>query len=73
MSNNITDSTSIQDLKDLLKQLKSEHRRIDGEIIALHENGTVDMLKIVRLKKIKLIIKDKITLVENKLMPDIIA
>jgi len=31
------------------------------------------MLKLVRMKKIKLILKDKIALIEDKLMPDIIA
>lgn len=61
------------DLRSLLKQLKSDHRRIDDEVIALRENGTVDMLKIGRMKKIKLILKDKIALVEDKLLPDIIA
>jgi len=61
------------DLRGLLKQLKSDHRRIDSEIVALREIGTVDMLKLVRMKKIKLILKDKIALIEDKLMPDIIA
>ncbi|PHS75375.1 MAG: hypothetical protein COB56_08070 [Robiginitomaculum sp.] len=61
------------DLRGLLKQLKSDHRRIDREIVALREIGTVDMLKLVRMKKIKLILKDKIALIEDKLMPDIIA
>lgn len=61
------------ELRSLLKQLQSDHRRIDSEIDAQREIGTVDMLKIVRMKKIKLILKDKIALVEDKLMPDIIA
>ncbi len=73
MSDENTENPDINNLKTLLKQLKSDHRRIDDEIIALRENGTVDMLKIVRMKKIKLILKDKIALVEDKLMPDIIA
>ncbi len=61
------------ELRNLLKQLKSDHRRIDEEIIALRDIGTVDMLKIGRMKKIKLALKDKIALVEDKLTPDIIA
>lgn len=64
---------NMAELRSLLKQLKSDHRRIDNEVIALRENGTVDMLKIGRMKKIKLILKDKIALVEDKLLPDIIA
>ena len=73
MSDDNTTSAEIEDLKKLLKQLMSDHRRIDDEIIALRENGTVDMLKIGRMKKIKLILKDKIAIVEDRLMPDIIA
>ena len=61
------------ELRALLKQLQSDHRRIDDEITAQRDIGTVDMLKIGRMKKIKLILKDRITLVEDRLMPDIIA
>ena len=67
------DDTDKEALRDLLQQLQAEHRRIDNEIIALHDTGAVDMLKIVRMKKIKLILKDKIAKVEDRLMPDIIA
>ena len=57
----------------LLQQLKTEHRRIDNEIEALEQTGVVDVLKIRRMKKIKLSIKDQITFLENQLTPDIIA
>ena len=58
---------------ELLESLRSEHRSLDAEIIALRETGAVDMLKIGRMKKIKLSIKDQITYLENQLTPDIIA
>jgi len=58
---------------ELLKSLRSEHRSLDTEIVALRETGAVDMLKIGRMKKIKLSIKDQITYLENQLTPDIIA
>jgi len=58
---------------ELLKSLRSEHRSLDAEIVALRETGAVDMLKIGRMKKIKLSIKDQITYLENQLTPDIIA
>jgi len=58
---------------ELLKSLRSEHRSLDAEIVALRETGAVDMLKIRRMKKIKLSIKDQITYLENQLTPDIIA
>lgn len=60
-------------LVDLLKDLKVEHRVLDTEIIALRENGAIDMLNIARMKKQKLILKDKIARIENEITPDIIA
>ena len=64
---------SQEELLVLLEQLKIEHRRIDAEIEALEQTGVVDVLKIRRMKKIKLSIKDQITYLENQLTPDIIA
>jgi len=58
---------------ELLGNLKEEHRRIDKEIKAAEETGVVDVLKIRRMKKIKLSIKDQVTFLENQLTPDIIA
>ncbi|WP_371396915.1 YdcH family protein [Fretibacter rubidus] len=69
----LVDEPSEDDLLVLLERLKSEHRRIDKEIRALEENGVSDMLKIKRMKKIKLSIKDQVTYLENMLTPDIIA
>ena len=65
--------TSEEDLVAMLEKLKAEHRTIDTEIAALIETGAVDMLKIGRMKKIKLSIKDQIVYIENQLTPDIIA
>jgi hypothetical protein len=61
------------ELVGLLKTLKLEHRRIDQEIDALAETGVADMLKVKRMKKIKLSIKDQIAYLENQITPDIIA
>jgi len=61
------------ELAELLKNLRTEHRRIDTEIKALIETGVADMLKVRRMKKIKLSLKDQITFIENQLTPDIIA
>ncbi|MGB6230615.1 MAG: DUF465 domain-containing protein [Litorimonas sp.] len=57
----------------LLERLRHEHRRIDQEIEALSETGVADMLKVRRMKKIKLSIKDQIAYLENQTTPDIIA
>ena len=61
------------ELHALLKTLRTEHRRIDSEIKALIETSVADMLKVRRMKKIKLSLKDQITFIENQLTPDIIA
>jgi len=61
------------ELRALLTRLETEHRNTDREITALLEMGVVDRLKIKRMKKIKLAMKDKIVFLRNQLTPDIIA
>ena len=56
-----------------LAVFKSEHRDLDDAISALVEKGTADQLTLQRLKKRKLALKDKMTRVEDRLTPDIIA
>ncbi len=60
-------------LRDLLAQLKAEHRDLDDAISALSQRAVPDMIQIQRLKKRKLIIRDEITQTESTLLPDIIA
>jgi hypothetical protein len=61
------------ELEILLQNLRNEHRRIDAEIKAIIEAGVFDIMKIKRMKKIKLSLKDQIAIMENQLTPDIIA
>lgn len=68
-----TGELSADDIAERLSELKAEHRRIDNEITALVDIGAVDMLKLGRMKKIKLSMKDQITYLENQITPDIIA
>ena len=56
-----------------LAVFKSEHRDLDDAISALLEKGTADQLTLQRLKKRKLALKDKISRLEDRLTPDIIA
>jgi hypothetical protein len=56
-----------------LEVFKREHADLDAAIEALHERGISDQLTIKRLKKQKLILKDKIARIEDRLTPDIIA
>ena len=63
----------INKLTEVLKNFEQEHRDLDEILIQLQEKNTVDFLQIQRLKKRKLILKDKIIEIKNKLEPDIIA
>jgi hypothetical protein len=60
-------------LRELLTNLRLEHRDLDTQITSIEALGTFDQLQITRLKKRKLQIKDKIQALEDKLFPDIIA
>lgn len=56
-----------------LEQLRSEHRDLDAAIDALVEGGSSDQLQLARLKKRKLRLKDEAAMLEDQLIPDIIA
>ncbi len=60
-------------LIEVLKSFEQEHRDLDEILIQLQEKNTIDFLQIKRLKKRKLILKDKINEIKNKIEPDIIA
>ena len=61
------------ELLNKLHRLEQEHRDLDEILIHLQEKQTVNFSQIQRLKKRKLILKDKITYLRNKTEPDIIA
>lgn len=61
------------ELRKRLEALKIEHRDLDAAIEALAAAGSADQLQIARLKKRKLKLKDQIALLEDYLIPDIIA
>lgn len=61
------------ELQKRLEMLKTEHSDLDAAIAALTEAGSTDQLQIARLKKRKLRLKDQIAIIEDTLLPDIIA
>lgn len=61
------------DPREVLEMLRAEHRRLDEEIEALRAEGGVDQLEIARLKKRKLLLKDEIHALADRIVPDIIA
>ena len=56
-----------------LELLRTEHRDLDAATQALSAMGVPDQLQIARLKKRKLRLKDEIAMLEDQLIPDIIA
>ena len=62
-----------QDLLNQLSVLEQEHRDLDDVILRLQEEKTINLLQMQRLKKRKLLLKDKIQNLKDKIEPDIIA
>lgn len=60
------------ELRLQLARLKQEHADFDAAIDAMVQTGC-DALRIQRMKKKKLVIKDKISQLEDGTLPDIIA
>jgi|TARA_B110000438_G_C15645130_1_gene577103 hypothetical protein len=60
-------------LIEQLRVLEEEHKDLDGILMQVQEKKTVNFLQIQRLKKRKLILKDKINDLKNRIEPDIIA
>ena len=61
------------ELINQLKRLEQEHRDLDEVLFQLQEKKTVNFLQIQRIKKRKLILKDRIIVLRDKIEPDIIA
>jgi len=61
------------DPRQVLELLKTEHRQLDEVIDALLAAGSADQLEIARLKKRKLMLKDEIAQLNDKIVPDILA
>lgn len=66
-------ATNDDDLRQLLETLRAEHRRLDAEIAALEMDGLATNLEVARLKKRKLLLKDEIVALGDRIVPDIIA
>jgi hypothetical protein len=56
-----------------LEVLRTEHRDLDAAIEALANSGASDQLRLARMKKRKLALKDEIAILESDLIPDITA
>ena len=66
------DTESFAEL-ERLRELRVSHRNLDYLIDRLQEDPMVDQLRIRRLKKRKLLLKDMIAVLESELIPDMDA
>ena len=62
-----------ESLKRKLELLQEEHRELDVMIESMMRENIVNQLAVQRLKKRKLLIRDQISQIHSKLLPDIIA
>jgi hypothetical protein len=60
-------------LRQRISELQLEHRDLDDAIARLSENPLPDQLRMQRLKKRKLLLKDQLTHLERQLDPDVLA
>ncbi|MEG3177470.1 DUF465 domain-containing protein [Sphingomonas sp. RB3P16] len=56
-----------------LEVLRVEHRDLDSAIAALLSGASADQLQLARFKKRKLRLRDEIVMLEDQMIPDIIA
>jgi len=61
------------DVAILIAELKVEHRDLDEAIARLAEDPGVDQLRLRRMKKRKLKLKDWMAYLESQLIPDLDA
>jgi hypothetical protein len=67
------DDIDLDSMHRKLAELKTEHRDLDEIIARVESIGPFDQIRIQRLKKRKLVLKDQIMRLESQLLPDIIA
>jgi hypothetical protein len=60
-------------MRSQIASLREEHQDLDDAVRALEALPRPDQLQIARLKKKKLILRDQIAKLEDRLTPDIIA
>lgn len=67
------DNDELIEMHQRLEELRLEHRDLDAAINALQENHYPDQLQMSRMKRRKLMLKDAISRLESKLIPDLNA
>lgn len=67
------DDLEHDELKKRIRELKLKHHDLDCALRALAERPVVDQLQLARFKKEKLRLKDQITRLQSRLIPDLNA
>ncbi|MCZ6773955.1 MAG: YdcH family protein [Proteobacteria bacterium] len=65
--------TEEKSIQRRILELQTEHRDLDKVVKKLSDSSDVDQLMLRRLKKRKLQLKDQITRLKSKLIPDLDA
>jgi hypothetical protein len=60
-----------QELREQLARLQQEHRDLDGAIGALQDSPGADIVQVQRLKRRKLFLRDRMSLIEDQLKSDL--
>jgi hypothetical protein len=69
----LTQRPDDREVREMLAVLRAQHRELDEQIVQLEADQANDQVTIKRLKKQKLLLKDRITSLEDQITPDIIA
>ena len=70
---NVSLDEEAQAIRRDIERLRQEHRDLDQAIAALMLVGPIDQLQLQRLKKRKLVLRDRLAHLEDMERPDIIA
>ena len=62
-----------KNIKKIINELLDQHSELDDAIERINEKIPFDQIKLQRLKKRKLVLKDEINKLKSKILPDIIA
>ena len=75
VNDGMNDKIDTESFKNLtrLRELRINHRDLDDLIDRLSDDPLVDQLRVRRLKKRRLILKDMITQLESAMIPDLDA
>lgn len=60
-------------LKERLLLIEAEHKALNARIDELNQSVSIHQLDLARLKRRKLLLKDEIIAIRNRIIPDILA